>query len=368
MIAAVCGALLLASGCIAASDDDNSNPTEQPQATATPTMSRSSLATPTSSPTPTTPPPSHTAIPAPEALAYLHEALDIIEHNALHRDQIDWDEFRAEIVARAGDAQTPEDTHGAIRSALVALGDNHSRFFPPEFVEDFDHGDPNAPMPYGERIEGDVGYIFVPHLTSGGDVPERYMETAISVIAEIDGTPTCGWVIDLRYNGGGNMWPMLVALGPILGEGVVGYFEYPEGRRDAWTYYDGTSMMAGRVLASGPEYTLKRQMPPVAVLTDSRTGSSGEAVILAFRGRPDSRSFGEASGGFSTSNEPFFLSDGAWLNLTISRMADRNGTTFDGPIPSDVSRDELPAPPPGQDPDLLPALDWLQDEYGCGSG
>jgi C-terminal processing protease CtpA/Prc len=29
-----------------------------------------------------------------------------------------------------------------------------------------------------------------------------------------------GWIVDLRNNGGGNMWPMLTGIGSILGEGV----------------------------------------------------------------------------------------------------------------------------------------------------
>ena len=36
-----------------------------------------------------------------------------------------------------------------------------------------------------------------------------------------------GWIVDLRGNGGGNMWPMLAGIGPILGEGIAGYFIDP---------------------------------------------------------------------------------------------------------------------------------------------
>ncbi|MFI8817948.1 hypothetical protein ACIGWV_41730, partial [Streptomyces sp. NPDC055082] len=30
---------------------------------------------------------------------------------------------------------------------------------------------------------------------------------------------TCGWVVDLRHNSGGDMWGPLASVGPILGNG-----------------------------------------------------------------------------------------------------------------------------------------------------
>ena len=41
----------------------------------------------------------------------------------------------------------------------------------------------------------------------------------------------------------------------------------------------------------GP-YRLRRDRPQVAVLTDNGIASSGEATLIAFRERPDTRSFG----------------------------------------------------------------------------
>jgi len=32
------------------------------------------------------------------------------------------------------------------------------------------------------------------------------------------------WIVDLCGNGGGNMWPMLAGIGPLLGDSIVGRF------------------------------------------------------------------------------------------------------------------------------------------------
>jgi hypothetical protein len=41
-----------------------------------------------------------------------------------------------------------------------------------------------------------------------------------------DTTSICG-VVDLRSNSGGNMWPMIAGIGPVVGEGHLGAFSAP---------------------------------------------------------------------------------------------------------------------------------------------
>ena len=64
------------------------------------------------------------------------------------------------------------------------------------------------------------------------------------------------------------------------------------------------------------------------MLTDGGIASSGEATVIAFRGRPNSRSFGMPTCGLSTAIENYAMSDGACLNLTMSVMADRARTSY----------------------------------------
>jgi C-terminal processing protease CtpA/Prc len=89
------------------------------------------------------------------------------------------------------------------------------------------------------------------------------------------------------------------------------------------------------------------------VLTDGAVASSGEAVAIAFRGRPDTRAFGTSTCGFSTAVEQYPMSDGATLNLAISVMADRAKTKYGYA----VAPDELVADPSQV---LERAMAWLQ--------
>jgi hypothetical protein len=130
-----------------------------------------------------------------------------------------------------------------------------------------------------------------------------------AVLRDRDRDGLAGWIVDLRGNGGGNMWSMVAGLGPVLGEGLVGYFIDPLGQRIPWEYRHPSSFNGGTaVVTVTSPYTLRRPMPRVAVLTDVRIASSGEATAIAFRGRPNTRSFGEPTCGLSTANQGFTLS------------------------------------------------------------
>jgi C-terminal processing protease CtpA/Prc len=208
------------------------------------------------------------------------------------------------------------------------------------------------------RLERGLGYIDVPGVVGGGG---RFDEDAVRAIREVDAEPTCGWVVDLRRNVGGNMWPMLHAVRPILGEATPGYF-VSSGEREAFSYRYGK----GPGMAV-PVYRLRRPDPPVAVLTSRLTVSSGEALTVAFRGRPRTRSFGEATAGLPTANQTLPMVDGAVIVVTTSYEADRTGRVYEGPIAPDQEVQILwPRIGSDEDPVLQAATGWLRGQPACG--
>jgi len=172
-----------------------------------------------------------------------------------------------------------------------------------------------------------VGYVRIGSFSGPDEV--GFATSIENQIRAADAPELVGWIVDLRGNTGGNMWPMIAGVGSILGEGTAGAFVDPDGSVSLWGYRDGASFVDGTPLVQVPNaYRLYQAAPRVAVLTDCAVASSGEAVAIAFRGRPNTRSFGAATRGLSTSNEGYRLSDGATLLLTVSTMADRNLTLF----------------------------------------
>jgi hypothetical protein len=62
------------------------------------------------------------------ARAYLEEALNYMQQNALNKKSINWPVLREETIGRAKDAKATSDTYPAIVYALTQLGERHSNF------------------------------------------------------------------------------------------------------------------------------------------------------------------------------------------------------------------------------------------------
>jgi carboxyl-terminal processing protease len=215
----------------------------------------------------------------------------------------------------------------------------------------------NEPAAKVRPLAGGLGYVDLPAVAG---LPDTFEKDAVAAIRVVDAEPRCGWVVDLRRNFGGNMWPMIHAIRPILGAATPGYFVSSAGR-DAFS--DRYGRAPGEYAAV---YQPKQPDPPVAVLTSRLTSSSGEALAISFRGRPSTRSFGEATFGVPTSNQSFPLADGAVLVLTTMREADRTGHVYDGPIaPDQVVEIDWTRIESDSDPVLLAAMSWLHDQPRC---
>ena len=189
--------------------------------------------------------------------------------------------------------------------------------------------------PTGGPLDGDFGYLELPGVSSGPKAAS-YDDTLHELLGALDDGTLRGWVVDLRRNTGGNLWPMLAGIGPLAGAGEVGAFASAHGSAD-WSYDAelGAAKSGSYELARVSEPHPLRDDLPVAVLTGPLTAGAGEAIVVAFAGRARTRRFGEGTRGLPTSNTQIPLADGALLVLTVTVHADRTGTRYDDVIPPD---------------------------------
>jgi len=220
----------------------------------------------------------------------------------------------------------------------------------------------------------------VPGVLGFSSLSSEYANMEQQIIQEVDQegqdqTPTCGWVVDLQLNYGGNVGPMLGGVGPVLGEGKAWESVAPNGDRQTWYYRNG------EVVEEDPQgehilgqvdypYQLKNQMPPVAVLTSPLTTSAGEATTISFRGRVGARSFGTPTYGVPNGPIGIMLSDGARLGVAYAREADRTGHIYR--YNENLQPDEFVWTAPGNnlvgtdaDPVVQAGLKWLQAQPQC---
>jgi len=315
---------------------------------------------------------------APAARRYVEAALTLMREHSLRTALIDWGALRTAALEFAHGAVAPADAHSAVRFAVRALGDRHSYLQSPRATDELRV----APVanartrqalvaPSAELLAGRIGYLVVPGFAGGAAGQQvEFAESIKNLIQATDVPDNCGWVLDLRRNAGGNLWPMLAGVGPLLGEGDVAASVYPDGRRTPVWYRDGQAGFGDYTqLRVNGAYRLRSTLPPVAVLTSGATASSGEVLVLAFTGRPQARTFGTPTRGLSAGNRTFPLADGAALVLTVAGTADRLGRVPLGPLPPDelvVAAGRGVEPSAGTaDPVVAAALAWLGDHAGC---
>jgi hypothetical protein len=321
-----------------------------------------------------------------EAVAFFDGALRHMERFYLRKADIDWPSFRRQAYRRIEGARTARETFGALRATIVSLGkDAHNQLVAENWKEELGSRAPPSsrrpmfrlPALNAHLTKDGIAYISVPWFDSDGlgalyrlHDPEgrAYARRLREKLRALDAMSPRGWIVDLRGNQGGNMWPMLDGLAPLIGEGRVAALDMPQfGRRvDTWIVagnsYSGTPWFAG--LGSRPP-PLKNGAAPVAILTGPATASAGEGVLVAFKGRPRTRQFGRATFGVPTSPASHALGDGAVLFVTIARQMDRLGRSYDGAIPPD---EEIKEPGRGDaSPIIAAATRWIKSEAAAGS-
>jgi C-terminal processing protease CtpA/Prc len=290
-----------------------------------------------------------------------------MQHNSINKYKIDWRTFRAEVMKEAVNAKTPADTYPYIEWALWHLNDNHSIFRDPQDMSALGNGTNPTPMPpVIKLVENKFGYVSIPSYEGiNQDLLNQYGTDMQKHIEEIDSQNPCGWIVDLRGNEGGDLWPMLIGIGPILGDGKAGSIIDVDGKQSAWAYLNGKGLDGTNVISEviGAPYHLAHPDAPVAVLFGENTDSAGEFVVISFIGRRNTRTFGSQSGGYTTNNKGFILSDQAVIYLTDGVAADRTGKLYGGVINPDVetSGENKYAAEPVPDE----ALQWLGGQPAC---
>lgn len=222
--------------------------------------------------------------------------------------------------------------------------------------------------PFGHVVR--AGRAITGYINLSFSCQTEYTSEGQNLLRAQDRRGSCGWIIDVRQTTGGDIWNYLAAIGPIIGDGALGGFLYPSGRREPWTYRHGAVLWNGHVRdesqVQGSDYVAKHPMPPIAVLTSHVTNAAGELFAIALRGRPQTRIIGERTHGFPNLQLNTPLSDGAMLLVSGAISYDRTGQTFKGPVTPDVhAKTQWTSFGRESDPPVQTALRWLKGTPQC---
>jgi carboxyl-terminal processing protease len=281
---------------------------------------------------------------------------DFIKNNSIHRNKVDWKKIDPQFSLAVSSAKTLADTMDAFIQVLKALDDVHSQLYLNNQYYGYWHP-ADAAMEnrysillakaretnnsvFGKILDRQFAYIRVPGFNAyGPEEINRLAGTLRDTLEHLGQWPVKGFIIDLRLNTGGNLYPMMSGLGPLLGDGEVAYeVDLGDTIVRTWKLANGNFQINDFPLTNLDSTRLdKPEDSPVVILIGPVTASSGSAVAITFKGRRNTCLIGEPTAkGYTTSNGYFQFAPNLYLNFAVAFIADRKLTLYPTEVDPDI--------------------------------
>jgi carboxyl-terminal processing protease len=285
-----------------------------------------------------------------ETVSYVQRALEIMD-TGLYADTPAWRKTREQALQEAARLDRIPDSYPILRHAVAVAGGRHSAFYSPQEAAIFDaEYAPGQDFAATVQVRQGVGILVLPTYGRFDPGPTAaYIEAGAAAIVAAQPQISCGWVVDVQNNLGGNAFAMLAAVSPLLSDGPVMRLRDARRRETRVEVRGGTVTIGGEILATANRTLADKQPPLIAVLQSPATTSAGEWIVAAFHGQTGVTTLGRPTMGLSSSNNIGFsssnggdplsdgeLSDGGYVKITQAMIGDRAGHFYDaGPIPAD---------------------------------
>ncbi len=298
-----------------------------------------------------------------------------------YSNQVNWDSLSTSVHDKAEGAKTLDDLKPAFQTLINGMGDPHGTIRktanyailgnftdhknnPKKDVRKFNQdiwqtvNNPDSRFEHALLPDG-TGYLKVVGIGPQVD-GQKEAERIRAAVQELKDKKVDNWILDLRYNGGGNINVMIAGLAPLFDTKVVASIQ------------DGEKNTIGTAeVRKGDFYYMDFKMfempkkpkikgPKIAVLLSRWTVSSGELLAVAFKGQKNTRFFGEFSGGLTTNNSWEVINNEIALIISTGVYCDRNGKSYPGfvqvdeEVPFEVETDK------NKDAGIKKAQQWLK--------
>lgn len=278
----------------------------------------------------------------------------VIRQHHVSANTANWDSLKVVYDLHLRNATSQNDTIDAVVEVFAALDDVHSTMTVAGKTYGFYHPVSDsvyqilAPMMQAQQqqnnrvrdtiLAGNIAYISIPGLIVWGEDIENYAQQIQTKLCALLAAEPAGLIVDLRLNGGGNMYPMLAGLWPILGNETVLYTALPNGNMQfEWKLKDGNLFaqdgldpsLNSQITHVKPCIKKANTKIKVMVLVGPLTASSGQATAVAFVGRPNTLIIGQPTAeGYITANQYYTISPQVSLNMSSAYIADRDKVIY----------------------------------------
>ncbi|WP_281765948.1 S41 family peptidase [Neptunitalea lumnitzerae] len=280
-----------------------------------------------------------------DSIQYFYKNLfETMKKGYLFKENVDWEEVALAINENCKQYYSFEESLEEVSNVFDLTNADHSKLFynnqvfsgnfegptQDDFTEQWVRKYKTTPAFEVTVLDDKYGYILVPAMRSEKKL-NKQAQRMYDEIYKIKSSHTLqGWIIDLRFNTGGDIWPMLLPLYDFLGDTKVwGTLDFNKKLVSEVTLEEGKYKANAKKIASiKPKGELLDNVK-VAVITNMATGSSGEVTALSFKGRSHTIFIGDKTYGKTTTNVGASLPFGAYMTLTVGYDCDRNGTYYE---------------------------------------
>lgn len=275
---------------------------------------------------------------------FVDSALNVMQKRSLFAKYLDWPKIRDSVHRLTKEATTYENAAPALKFAFNLLNDKHGwlvlngeSYSNPFLLRDnsrINDATKNIITKPAVRcavLQNKYAYLSIPFF--GGQTTKAMNDFAQRIqdsLCKSISSSTKGIIIDLRLNGGGNMYPMVIGVSNLLEDGKLSESINANGEVDGTTTMKNHSI----TLLDTMVVKLKNSCPiiqsiPLAVLIGPATGSSGEQLAIVLSTRKKSILIGEHTAGYVTGNNGFLL-PGRDNGIVIgeSYTKDKNGKVY----------------------------------------
>jgi hypothetical protein len=306
-----------------------------------------------------------------------------IKYNSILRTTVDWTQIDKTFNEQIKTAKSLRDTMECFVTILGTLNDVHSQIFLnnkyfghyPTFNDTTlswlkpinDKAVSLTNQIHTKIIVGKIGYVRVPAFqVYGSKQINGFAQSLADSIIELSQKAKKGFIIDLRLNGGGNIYPMLSGLSSFLGNQTVGYeTNVNDSITRTWEIKNGNFVIGGYQSTNILVKPIKKFTSiPIVILIGPITKSAGSMTAIAFKGRPNTVFIGEPTAdGYTTSNGYFQVSPNLTLNFATNYVSDRNMKIYKTMVRPDIlvykgdNFDKLT-----EDKKMQAAIKWLMEK------
>ncbi len=308
-----------------------------------------------------------------------HPIVQKAKETSLYTQQINWKEVNKTFLELLQENKPLSEQTAALQYLINSLGDKHASIrsskdysvlvsytgerageenVNPNFINTVIN-DVNATFSY-QLLNDQIGYLKVVGIGPG--VLKEQADLIRQGLVELKAKGVEKWIVDLRYNGGGNIEPMIAGLAPLIGDGFIGGAINNQNVIREFTIENAQFSNWGRIVCEMENLPLMKQDEKVAILMSRYTISSGEMLAITFKERKNTRFFGEASAGYTTGNGFDPIGEDFILNISQDIFIDRTKKRYNQNVPVDEFIEFQHNTTLENDLQIERAIEWLKEK------